>query len=104
MLYERAKQLQSKGLSAAEIARTLLTEGARPDDIKVIIGSLGLGPQPQPDPTPQPLALARRVMESRALRVAVFILGAAVLAAFLYVLWVVAMVVWSVIEGFSRGR
>ncbi len=104
MLYERARQLQSKGLSAAEIERTLLTEGARPEDIKVIIGSLGLGPQPQPDPTPQPLALARRVMESRALRVAVFILGAAVLAAFLYVLWVVAMVVWSVAEGFSRGR
>ena len=102
MLYERAKQLQSKGLSAAEIQRTLLAEGAREEDVKVILGSLGLGPQPQSDPTPQPLA--RRVMESRPLRLAVFVLGAAVLAAFLYVLWIVAMVIWSVIEGFSRGR
>lgn len=104
MLYERAKQLQSKGLSAAEIERTLLTEGARPDDIKVIIGSLGLGPQPQPDPTPQPLALARRVMESRALRLAVFLLGAAAIAGLAYGLWAVATVVWSIADGFSRGR
>ena len=46
VLYERAKQLQSKGLSAAEIRQTLLTEGAKEADIKVILGSLGLGPQP----------------------------------------------------------
>lgn len=97
MLYERAKQLQSKGLSAAEIQQALLAEGAREEDVKVILGSLGLGPQPQPDPTPQPLALARRVMESRGLRLAVFMLGAAVLTAFLYALWTVAMVVWSAV-------
>lgn len=104
MLYERAKQLQSKGLSAAEIQQALLAEGARPEDIKVILGSLGLGPQPHPDPTQQPLALAKRVMESRALRFGVFVLGAAAVGALLYGLWVVGMVVWSLAEGFSRGR
>lgn len=104
MLYERAKQLQSKGLSPAEIEEALLAEGARPEDIKVILGSLGLGPQPHPDPTQQPLALAKRVMESRALRFAVFALGAAALVGFGYVLWIVGMVVWSLAEGFSRGR
>lgn len=104
MLYERAKQLQSKGLSAAEIQRVLLGEGAREEDIKVILGSLGLGPQPHPDPTQQPLALARRVMESRALRLAVSVIGAAAVAALLSVLWIVARVVWSLVEGFTRGR
>lgn len=104
MLYERAKQLQSKGLSAEEIQRVLLGEGANEQDIKVILGSLGLGPQPQPDPTQQPLALARRVMESRALRLAVFVIGAAAVAGLLYVLWIVGTVVWSLVEGFTRGR
>jgi hypothetical protein len=104
VLYERAKQLQSKGLSADEIRRALLEEGAREEDIKVILGSLGLGPQPQSDPTQRPLALAQRVMESRTLRLVVFIGGAAALGAFLYVLWIVGTVVMSLAEGFSRGR
>ena len=104
MLYERAKQLQSKGLSAVEIHRALLTEGAREEDIKVILGSLGLGPQPQPDPTQQPLVLARRIMESRPLKLAVYGLGAAALAALFYVLWILGKVVLAVGEGFSQGR
>mgnify|MGYP001572426944 CR=1 FL=1 len=104
MLYERAKQLQSKGLSAEEIQRVLLGEGASEQDIKVILGSLGLGPQPHPDPTQQPLALARRVMESRGLRLAVSVIGAAAVAGLLYVFWIVATVVWSLVEGFTRGR
>ncbi|MDP1823598.1 MAG: hypothetical protein Q8L48_10155 [Archangium sp.] len=104
MLYERARQLQSKGMTAAEIHRVLLGEGAREEDIKVILGSLGLGPQPQPDPTQQPLALAKRIMESRGLRLALFVGGAAAVAALLSVLWIVATVAWSVVEGFTRGR
>jgi hypothetical protein len=103
VLYERAKQLQSQGLSAAEIHRTLLSEGAREEDIKVILGSLGLGPQPQPA-SPQPLALARRVMESRVLRFGVFSLGVAAIGAMLYGLWVVGVVVWAILSSFSRGR
>ncbi len=101
MLYERAKQLQSKGLSAAEIQQALLAEGARDEDVKVILGSLGLGPQPQPDPSHQPLAFARRVMESRALRFTVFVLGG---GALLYLFWIVGMVAWALYEGFSQGR
>ena len=104
MLYERAKQLQSQGLSAAEIHRTLLSEGAREEDIKVILGSLGLGPQPHPDPTQQPLALARRVMESRVLRFGVYSLGAAVVGAILYGLWAVGVVVWAIFSSLSQGR
>lgn len=104
MLYERAKQLQAKGLSGPEIQQTLRTEGVREEDIKVILGSLGLGPQPQANPTPEPLALAKRVMESRPLRFAVFVLGLAALGGFLYVMWIVAMVVAALAEGFSRGR
>ena len=104
MLYERARQLQSKGLSALEIRGALLSEGASPEDITVILGSLGLGPQPHPDPRQQPLAFAQRVMESRGLRFAVFTLGAAALGALLYVFWIVGVLVWSVAEGFSRGR
>jgi hypothetical protein len=104
VLYERAKQLHGKGLSAAEIRQALLAEGAREEDIKVILGSLGLGPQPQADPTPQPLALARRFMESRPMRFAIFALGAAVLAGVLYVLWIAGTVVSGIAEGLSRGR
>ena len=103
MLYERVKQLQSKGLSADEIHRTLLGEGASEQDIKVILGSVGLGPQPQ-TATPQLLALARRVLESRPLRFAAFVLGATAIGALLYIFWVVAAVVWALAEGFSRGR
>ena len=104
MLYERAKQLQSKGMSAAKIHQALLAEGNREEDIKVILGSIGLGPQPQSGPTPQPLALARRVMESRPLRFAVFGLGTAALGAFLYILWTVGSLVWAIVGGLSRGR
>ena len=104
MLYERARQLKSQGLSAAEIHRTLLSEGAREEDIKVILGSLGLGPQPHPDPTQQPLALARRVMESRVLRFGVYGLGAAVVGAILYGLWAVGVVVWAIFSSLSQGR
>ena len=104
MLYERAKEVLSKGLSAEDIQRVLLGEGASEQDIKVILGSLGLGPQPHPDPTQQPLALARRVMESRGLRLAVSVIGAAAVAGLLYVFWIVATVVWSLVEGFTRGR
>lgn len=103
MLYERAKQLQRKGLSAAEIQKELLAEGARDEDVKVILGSLGLGPQPQTDPTPRPLALARRVMESPSLRLAVFAGGLAVLGALFYVVWIVGRVVSALAEGLSRG-
>lgn len=104
VLYERAKQLHSKGLSAAELHRALLAEGAREEDIKVILGSLGLGAQPQPSPAQAPLMLARRILESRAARVGVFVLGAAAVAGLLYALWTVAQVVWALAEGFSRGR
>jgi hypothetical protein len=104
VLYERAKKLQSQGLSASEIHRTLLSEGAREEDIKVILGSLGLGPQPHPDPTQQPLALARRVMESRVLRFAVYSLGAATIGAILYGVWVLGVLVWAIVTSFSQGR
>ena len=103
MLYERAKQLQSQGLSAAEIRRTLLSEGAREEDIKVILGSVGLGPQSHPDPT-QPLAFARRVMESRLLRFGVYSLGAVAIGAILYGVWVVGVLVWAILSSLSQGR
>lgn len=45
MLYERAKQLKLKHASAEEIRATLLSEGAKPEDVQVILGSLGFGPQ-----------------------------------------------------------
>ena len=93
MLYERAKQLQSQGLSAAEIERTLLGEGARDEDIKVILGSLGLGPQPQPDPSQRPLTLARQVMESRGLRLALFAAGITALGLTVYGLWQVWLLI-----------
>ncbi len=104
MLYERARQLQSKGLSAAEIHRALLSEGASEEDIKVILGSVGLGPAAHPDPTPEPLRLARRVMESRPMRFVVFIIGATAVGALLYVFWIVAVIVRGVAEGLLRGR
>jgi hypothetical protein len=104
VLYERAKQLQGKGLSGAEIRQTLLSEGAREEDIKVILGSLGMGPQPQADPTPQPLAVAKRFLESRPARVATFLLGATLLGGFLYVIWIVVTAVGALLEGFTRGR
>lgn len=93
MLYERAKQLQSQGLSAAEIQRTLLGEGARDEDIKVILGSLGLGPQPQPDPSQRPLTLARQVMESRGLRLALIAAGITALGLISYGLWQVGLLI-----------
>ena len=103
MLYERARHLQSKGLSTEEIARTLLAEGFSQVDITVILGSLGLGPQPQAA-TPAPLALARRVMESRAGRLGMFVIGAAALGALGYLLWIVVTVAAAIFEGLSRGR
>jgi hypothetical protein len=93
VLYDRARQLQGTGLSDEEVSRTLLAEGARPEDVKVILGSLGLGPQPQPDPTQRPLQLARRLVESRALRVAVLAAGTAVLGGVLAALWSLATIV-----------
>ncbi len=104
VLYERAKQLKGNGLSAEEIRKTLLAEGAKEEDVKVILGSLGFGPQPQSDPTPKPLAVAKRVMESRPMRIATFIVGAAALGGGLYVLWILVTVVRALAEGFSRGR
>lgn len=86
MLYERARKLQAEGLSTEEVSRTLLAEGARPEDVKVILGSIGMGPQPQPDPTQRPLGLARRMIESRALRLAVVAGGTAVVGGLLYAL------------------
>lgn len=91
-------------MSAAEIHQALLAEGNREEDIKVILGSIGLGPQPQSDPTPQPLALARRVMESRPLRFAAFLVGTAALGALVYILWIVGSLVWAIAGGLSRGR
>lgn len=103
MLYERAKKLQSQGLSAGEIQRTLLGEGAREEDIKVILGSLGLGPQPQPDPSQRPLTLARQVMESRGLRLALVAGGIAVLGLIFYGLWQVGLLIRATVD-FGPGR
>lgn len=104
MLYERAKQLQGKGLSAAEIREGLLAEGAREEDVRVILGSLGLGPQPESDPTPRPLKLAQRVMKSPSMRLAVFAIAMAALGALFYVVRAIGTVVSALAESFSRGQ
>ena len=104
MLYERAKRLKEKGLSAEEISRQLLGEGEREQDVKVVLGSLGFGPQPMPDPGQRPLTVAKRVLESRAVRLALFGLGAAVLAGVLYALLLGAKLVGAVTEGLSAGQ
>lgn len=102
MLYERAKQLQAKRLSAEEIRSTLLSEGAKPEDVQVILGSLGFGPQPQPDPT-KPLAMAKRALESRPMKLLVFLFGTAMVGGLGYFLWIIGTVIVAFIQGFGRG-
>jgi len=90
VLYERAKQLQAKGLTGAELNRALLAEGFAQADINVILGSLGVGAQPNPDPTQRPLTVATRVLESRGARALIFAFGA----------MVVGGIAWLVRTGF----
>ena len=101
MLYERAKQLQAKRLTAEEIRATLLSEGAKPEDVQVILGSLGMGPQPQPDPT-RPLAIAKRTLESRPMRLAVFLFGTAMTGGFIYLAWALLEGAIKIVKGLGH--
>ncbi|MFO0601149.1 MAG: hypothetical protein U0228_37920 [Myxococcaceae bacterium] len=102
MLYERAKQLQAKGLTGAELNRALLAEGFAQADINVILGSLGVGAQPNPDPTQRPLTVATRVLESRGARALVFSLGALVLLGAAWLVWSGARFVSALVDRFSH--
>ncbi|MBM4777561.1 MAG: hypothetical protein GQE15_07635 [Archangiaceae bacterium] len=104
MLYERARQLKSGGASSAEIRRALLAEGASEEDVQVVLGSLGDGPQPQPDPTQKPLDLMSRVANSRGLRAVAFVMGAVVVAAMVYAVWVGGVFVMGLVSAFRAGR
>lgn len=101
MLYERAKQLQAKGLSADQIRATLLGEGAKPEDVHVILGSLGFGPQPQTDPT-RPLTTAKRMLESRPMRLLVFVFGSAMVGGVGYFVWLLGSAIMTALEGLGR--
>ena len=103
MLYERAKHLQRKGLSAAEIRQTLLSEGAREEDITVILGSLGFGPQTQA-PTPRLLELARRLIDDPRLRYAALGLAMALVGGLLYGVSIVEGLVSSLAEQLFPSR
>ena len=78
MLYELARRLKEQGRSAAEIRAELLMVGANPEEITVLLGSLGFSAQTHAA-APELLARASRVTGSRwtlGLLLLLFILGA----------------------------
>lgn len=81
-LFERARALHASGQSAESIRNTLVAEGFAAEDVAVILGSVGAGIQPRPDPTADtvPLTVMSRIVRSRALLGALFLVVATMCA------------------------